>query len=201
MLLLSTISNTETWHSSSCTSLNIHTGPKVCSWQLDYYLSAHFLLLLLYPPGNLFSTANSLFSITVIKNTYICFLQGWRSVLLFITNNICQQWLQMSFIPWFLSWSGGGVKIMLWVMYSHGCSCFLSGERSEMNLFLSPFFFFPECKGVCWCYKTKVRTSLLLDLKKCKDLSVVPNRCLSTGPQVTQVKYSDTKIVIVLRVH
>lgn len=98
VLLFSTISNTETcdiahpvlhwtWVQRSAHDNQINCLPILP------------LLFLVYPPGNLCSTANSPFSITVIKNMYIYFLQDWRSVLLFITNNICQWWLQISFIP------------------------------------------------------------------------------------------------------
>lgn len=95
VLLFSTISNTETCHIThpvlhwTWVQRSAHDNQIICLPTLP-------LLLLVYPPGHLFSTANSPFSITVIKNRYIYFFQDWRSVLLLMTTilllitNICQ---------------------------------------------------------------------------------------------------------------
>lgn len=49
--------------------------------------------------------------------------------------------------------------------------------------------------------RQRVGSSLLLDLKKFIDPSVVTNRCLSAGLALskTQVKYSNTKAMIALQ--
>lgn len=69
--------------------------------------------------------------------------------------------------------------------------CVLSWKKSEMN----PFCFL-NAEMFVEVVRQRAGSSLLLDLKKCIDPSVVTNRCLSAGLALykTQVKYSDTKL-------